>query len=277
MKRGVIGLSFLGMCACGGGAPAAGPSKPVSTVVVPESKDTDEKSDPTPAPDDRAPPTASDFASCVDTLRAAPSLASAGEDRALYDRALAAEKAGDLSTARKTYYELISKNPTSKLIPLAYLAFGEMFAKEASSDPSKWNIAQAAFQEVLKYPPPENIAYPYASLRYGDSLMSSDKQNALSSYTRAAEASQQTQSLPCSNFIFEEAKKRVVEAFASVGAPDKAWSFFVAKYGDSAAKGMLRELSRAYKNQGKNKDACQAVSAAPSGTDDALKREACGK
>jgi len=61
------------------------------------------------------------------------------------------ELAGDFRNARKAYYDLIVKNPASKLIPCAYFAFGEMFFAEAKDDPSKNDLAQQAYMEVLKY------------------------------------------------------------------------------------------------------------------------------
>jgi tetratricopeptide (TPR) repeat protein len=88
-------------------------------------------------------------------------------DEVLYYRGLACERAGDLQEARRSYFELIQKAPTSSFVPLAYLAFGELFFAEATADPSKWDLADAAFSEVLKYPPPKNVAACYARYRLG--------------------------------------------------------------------------------------------------------------
>src|SRR5262249_31156459 len=135
-----------------------------------------------------------------------------------------------------------------------------------------------AYQEVLKYPPPGNVAFAYASLRHGDASHNSDKQRALMSYTRASEAAQQVPSLPCSALINEEAKKRIVETYVDIGAPDKAYAFFTAKNDEAAVRAMLHDLVMQYKRANRAKDACQAVGAAPPGPEiDALKRDACGK
>jgi TolA-binding protein len=78
------------------------------------------------------------------------------------------ELAGDLRNARRAYYELIKTSPQSKLIPLAYFAFGEMFFTEAASDPSKDQLALQAYAEVLKYPPPSNVVYAEAQRRVSE-------------------------------------------------------------------------------------------------------------
>jgi tetratricopeptide (TPR) repeat protein len=83
-------------------------------------------------------------------------------DEVLYDLAREYELSGDGSHARKTYFELIMKRPASRLIPRAYLAFGELFFEEAKTDPSKWAFAQQAYTKVIGYPPPDNGVYGYA-------------------------------------------------------------------------------------------------------------------
>ncbi len=72
-------------------------------------------------------------------------------DEVLYYLALEDEVAGDFAAARRTYYELIKSRPSSSFVPYAYYAFGELFLKEATSDPSKWEFAQQAYTETLKF------------------------------------------------------------------------------------------------------------------------------
>ena len=83
-------------------------------------------------------------------------------DEVLYYLAYEHEQAQDYKNARAVYFELIQKSPKSPYIPNAYLAFGELFFQEAQGDPSKWDLAAAAYQEVCKYPAPENKVYGYA-------------------------------------------------------------------------------------------------------------------
>jgi TolA-binding protein len=89
-------------------------------------------------------------------------------DEAWYYAGLEHELAGDLRNARRAYYQLIKTAPQSKLIPLAYFAFGEMFLTEAASDPSKDQLALQAYAEVLKYPPPNNVVYGEARRRVSE-------------------------------------------------------------------------------------------------------------
>ncbi len=84
-------------------------------------------------------------------VKSFPTSAVAGDDALYYD-ALEHEIAGDAMNARKLYFQLVSTQPSSKWIPFAYFAFGEMFLRDAKSDPSKWALAEQAYHEVLKYP-----------------------------------------------------------------------------------------------------------------------------
>jgi TolA-binding protein len=85
-------------------------------------------------------------------------------DEVLYYLAYAYELSGDLMDARKTYFSLIQKYPSSKKIPYAYYAFGEMFFHEAKSDPTKWDLAVQAYKEALKFTDPLQA---WAYLRLG--------------------------------------------------------------------------------------------------------------
>lgn len=72
-------------------------------------------------------------------------------DEILYDLGLEYEIAGDMTKARKTYYELIRSSPSSTYVPYAYFAFGEIFLQEAKADPTKLPLAEQAHTEVIKY------------------------------------------------------------------------------------------------------------------------------
>jgi tetratricopeptide (TPR) repeat protein len=92
-------------------------------------------------------------------------------DEVRYYLGLAHELNGNKQAARKAYYEVIAKTPSSKLVPLCYFAFGEMFFLEAATDPSKNELALQSFLEALKYPPPDNTLYPEALLRQGQTYL----------------------------------------------------------------------------------------------------------
>jgi len=89
-------------------------------------------------------------------------------DEAQYYAALEHELAGDRTNARRAYYELIKNSPSSKLVPFAYFAFAEMFFVDAESDPSKYQLAEQAYREVLKYPPAQNALYVEAQRRLAE-------------------------------------------------------------------------------------------------------------
>lgn len=71
-------------------------------------------------------------------------------DQSMYSLGLEYELVGDNLEARKVYFELISKQPSSKWVPYAYFAFGEFFVKDAKSDPSNWALAQQSYEAAKK-------------------------------------------------------------------------------------------------------------------------------
>ncbi len=89
-------------------------------------------------------------------------------DEVRYFDALEHERSGDLDGARRRYFEVISQHPTSRYVPYAYFAFGEMFLSEGASDPSKLGLALSAYQKVVAAPPPENRIYGWGWLRIGN-------------------------------------------------------------------------------------------------------------
>jgi tetratricopeptide (TPR) repeat protein len=73
-------------------------------------------------------------------------------DDALYFVAVESEIHGDLSKARRWYFELIARRPDSQYVPYAYFAFGELFFEEGKKDSAKDQLAEHAYREVLKFP-----------------------------------------------------------------------------------------------------------------------------
>lgn len=67
-----------------------------------------------------------------------------------YRLALDAECRGDLPTARKLAFEIVSRAPTSVWVPHAYLLFGELFFAEGAKDPTKLELARMAYLEAAK-------------------------------------------------------------------------------------------------------------------------------
>lgn len=258
MPRPTLGLVFF-LSACGA-PPSPEAAAPRPAVEVPAAERDREPAD---VAGDGAPGAPS--ADCTTTLRSASSLAVAPEERELYERALGAEERGASADARKLYYELIKDHPRSKLVPFAYLAFGELFTADARSDPSKWELARASYQEVVKYPPPDNLAYAYATARLGDTQRGRDDTQALATYKKAIDAATQYPELPCSAAVRRDAEARLVEVYAVVGQPDRAWAFLRTITSEARAKELLSDLVAIYQKAGKGADACAAVRAAGPG------------
>lgn len=120
------------------------------------------------------------------------------------------EQAGDLANARRVYFELISKMPSSRYIPRAYLAFGELFAGEAMSDPSKWDLAKQAYTKVLSIPPPANEVYGYAWYRLAYVLVNQgDAAHARDAFQKTVDFATSFPQLPGSATLGAEAQEQL--------------------------------------------------------------------
>jgi TolA-binding protein len=121
-------------------------------------------------------------------------------DEARYFDALEHEAAGDLGAAKRLYYELVSKNPTSRYVPYAYFAFGEMFVSEGADDPSKLDLALQSFQKAVEAPPPDNKLYGWAWFRIGNvEDQKGDASAAHDAYAKAREFATAYPQIPGSN------------------------------------------------------------------------------
>src|SRR5262245_47731617 len=206
-----------------------------------------------------------DLTSCIAELRKGVGIARSSAIEAGYDVALASEARGDLRAARDQYYRVIVDAPSSRLVPLVYLAFGESFAREAVADPNKWQLARAAYQEALNYPPETNPASAYAHLRLGDSMLAlGEPVRALDEFTKAVRAARAPDA-PCSEPIQHRASEGLVDAYAGVGKPERAHAFFRVVVGsDDTALALLATLAKRYLERGSLDDACALVRSAPS-------------
>jgi TolA-binding protein len=148
-------------------------------------------------------------------------------DDALYFLAIEHIEADSLENARKSYFKLIQSFPQSPWIPHAYLGFGEMFLSEGAADPSKLDFARQSYEQVLKYPPPQNEVYGFAHYRLGQVFhQKNDDQAALKHFVKAIETTTDFASLPSSVTLGDKAREEVVVIYANVGTPRKAESFF---------------------------------------------------
>lgn len=177
-------------------------------------------------------------------------------DEVLYYLAYEYEQAKDLQNARKVYFELIEKSPQSPYIPNAYLAFGELFFGEAQGDPSKWDLAAAAYREVIKFPPPKNKAYGYARYKLGYVHWNKGEYpETLNEFKSVIEFGDKYSDLPNAKQLQKSARRDLIPVYAASGAPTKAYSFFKPLAGDSGGSDektidMMNELGFAYLDTG---------------------------
>ncbi len=175
-------------------------------------------------------------------------------DEVLYYLAYEYEQGGDLANARKTYLELIEKAPKSPYVPNAYLAFGELFFQEATADPSKWALAEAAYMEVLKYPPPQNKLFGYARYKLGYVYWNQGfYKQALEQFKKVIEFGNTYTDLPNAKQLAKSARRDIIPVYAASEAPNKAFAFFkplAEGKSDENAILMMRELGHAYLDTG---------------------------
>jgi tetratricopeptide (TPR) repeat protein len=182
-------------------------------------------------------------------------------DEALYYLAYEYELDQDLMDARKTYFELIQKHPSSRYIPNAYLAFGEMFFEEAAKDPSKWDLAIAAYNEVIKYPPPDNKVYGYAWYKRGWANTSKGEYDqALNSFKKTIDYCMQYSQISGNARLADAARKDIVFAYVQKGSPTAAYNFFRTISGDTPPDNdrtfkMMDDLGQSYIDTGHYPDA----------------------
>ena len=177
-------------------------------------------------------------------------------DEVLYYLAYEYEQSSDFDNARKVYYELIQKAPKSPYIPNAYLAFGELFFQEAQGDPSKFELAAAAYKEVIKYPPPKNKVYGYARYKLAYVHWNrGDYADALNEFKKVIEYGDQYAELPNAKQLAKAARRDLIPVYAVSGDPGKAYNFLKPLSGDGGGKddntiSMMNELGLAYLDTG---------------------------
>src|SRR6187549_739973 len=135
-------------------------------------------------------------------------------DEVLYYLAYEHEQGGNLKDARSIYFELIQKAPKSPFIPYAYLAFGELFFQESQADPSKWDLAAAAYKEVIKYPPPNNKQFGYARYKLGYVHWNKGEYaNALNEFKKVIEYGEQFTDVPNATQLAKAARRDMVPVY----------------------------------------------------------------
>jgi tetratricopeptide (TPR) repeat protein len=141
-------------------------------------------------------------------------------DEVYYYLAYEYEQANDTANARRVYLDLITKTPSSKYIPNAYLAFGELFFNEAQGDPSKWGAAMQSYQKVIQSPPPGNKVYGYAWYKLAYVFWNmNDLPHALDAFKKVVDFGTQFTQVAGSGKLADSARKDVIPVYAQAGRP----------------------------------------------------------
>ncbi|MEO7328738.1 MAG: tetratricopeptide repeat protein, partial [Minicystis sp.] len=154
--------------------------------------------------------------------------------------------------ARKIYLELVQGWPASRYVPSAYLAFGELFFEEAQGDPTRWNLAEQSYKEVVKYPAPENKVLGYARYKLAYVYWNKgDFAQAVSELKKAIDFDTQYPTLASARQIASAARHDILPLYALAGEPTRAYDFIHPLSGDtgSSSEGtfkMMDELGQAY-------------------------------
>ncbi len=177
-------------------------------------------------------------------------------DEVLYYLAYEYEQAKDYDKARKVYFELIQNWPKSKYIPNAYLAFGELFFQDAQGDPSKWSFAEQSYNEVIKYPPPDNKVFGYAYYKLGYVYWNQgDYGKAMTAFKQVIDYGNKYAQLPNATQLATSARRDIIPVYALSGDPKKAYGFFHPLSGDDGSANdktyhMMDELGLNYLDTG---------------------------
>ncbi len=177
-------------------------------------------------------------------------------DEILYYLAYEYEQNRDLDRAREVYLELIERAPDSQYIPNAYLAFGELFFVEAMADPSKWALAEQAYRQVVKYPPPRNKVYGYALYKLGYVAWNSGEYaQAIQAFKDVIEYANKFEEMPSAKLIRKSARRDLIPVYAVAGKPSRAYKFFRPLSGDERGSQdrtleMMRDLGLSYYDTG---------------------------
>lgn len=147
-------------------------------------------------------------------------------DAVLYYLAYEYEQGKDNESARKIYWELIQSRPSSRFIPNAYLAFGELFFEEGQGDPTKWPLASQAYLKVVSFPPPGNKLFGYAHYKLGYVFWNQgDFPHAMSEFKKTIDFGVSFSALPGAEKLAENARRDILQVYALAGDPGRAYDF----------------------------------------------------
>lgn len=177
-------------------------------------------------------------------------------DQTLYYLAYEHELAKEYDEARDVYLRIINAWPKSKYVPHAYLAFGELYYNEAQGDPTRWPLAQKAYEEVAAFPAPANALFGYAHYKLAYVHWNQGAHAlALEHFKKVIANGRQYPNLPNATGLMNAARRDIVPVYATTGQAEKAYAFFKPLSGDSAGSSektfaMLEDLGQALMDTG---------------------------
>ena len=178
---------------------------------------------------------------CTAPNTADPRRSTGCDDEVLYRLGLEAERAGDLDRARKALLQLLQSHPGSRYTAAAYVAFGEMFLKDAAADPSKLPLAEQSYAEAIKYPS-ESRVHGFARFRLAEvQARKGDDPQALSNLVQAATWAA---AHPDDTGLAAAVRREAVEVYARSGDPRKARAFFSRMASGAELEQVLAELDK---------------------------------
>ena len=137
------------------------------------------------------------------------------------------ERGGDAAKARRAYLDLITKVPNSKYVPNAYLALGEMYFSEATTDPNKWTLAKEAYEQVVARPPPAKAVYGYAWYKLAYVFWNEgDFSHALAAFKNTLDFAVAYPQLSGATTLAQSARTELIAVYALTGSPTDAYDFF---------------------------------------------------
>lgn len=227
-----VGWIVVSMLAGCGSSSAPSPQAEPMSVALPE---------PTQEPAEEAPESSVTLRPVEEEPSLGPEHPESGPD---VDAFLAANKLavrGHLAAAKQAYAALIRKHPDSTFVPDAFLALGDLFAREGKLDK-----ASKSYTKALEFP--HASAAPRARYERAWTFFNmGEKKRALGELVQLLGAKPGAA-------VRSDAEEALPVIFADVGAPNKAWPFF-AKVAKKRAPELMLRLHDIYAQRGKPADA----------------------
>ncbi len=148
--------------------------------------------------------------------------------------------------AREFYNELIRNHQRSRFIPHAWMSYGDYYFNEAK-DPDK---ANRSYQKVTQWGADENPNYVIALYYQAWCLFNMQQyEDTITKFIEVMEFARLNSDEKEARAVAKRSALELVDAYAKIGNPSQAWTFFQRVGGDSA-HAMLDKLANVYYDDG---------------------------